>query len=77
AALMGLWRVLSLLLRSPQMMARHSRRRRRDKGWDAVTRGLLATGTGDVAAARQARTDAARLLPNEPLTRLLTAQTAQ
>ncbi|MBB6309381.1 heme biosynthesis protein HemY [Xanthobacter tagetidis] len=77
AALMGLWRVLSLLLRSPQMMARHSRRRRRDKGWDAVTRGLLAIGTGDVAAARQARTDAARLLPNEPLTRLLTAQTAQ
>ncbi|MFG1358909.1 heme biosynthesis protein HemY [Xanthobacter pseudotagetidis] len=77
AALMGLWRALSLLLRSPQMVARHSRRRRRDKGWDAVTRGLLAIGTGDVPAARQARADAVRLLPNEPLTRLLAAQTAQ
>ncbi|MEP9351513.1 heme biosynthesis HemY N-terminal domain-containing protein [Xanthobacter sp. KR7-225] len=77
ALMMALWRALSLLLRSPQMVARHSRRRRRDKGWEAVTRGLLAIGTGDAAAARLARADAARLLPNEPLTRLLAAQTAQ
>lgn len=72
-----LWRILSLLVRSPKIIAAFSRRRRREKGWNAVTRGLLAVGIGDNAAVRQARHDAARLLPNEPLTHLLTAQAAQ
>ncbi|WP_149576912.1 heme biosynthesis protein HemY [Xanthobacter oligotrophicus] len=72
-----LWRILSLLVRSPKIIAAFSRRRRREKGWNAVTRGLLAVGIGDNAAVRQARHDAARLLPHEPLTHLLTAQAAQ
>ncbi|MFG1376391.1 heme biosynthesis protein HemY [Xanthobacter autotrophicus] len=71
------WRILSLLVRSPAIIAAFSRRRRREKGWNAVTRGLLAVGIGDTAAVRQARHDAARLLPHEPLTHLLTAQAAQ
>lgn len=75
--LLLLWRLLSLLVRSPALIARFSRRRRREKGWKAVTRGLLAVGIGDNASVRQARMEAARLLPNEPLTHLLTAQAAQ
>lgn len=75
--LLLLWRLLSLLIRSPALIARFSRRRRREKGWNAVTRGLLAVGIGDNASVRQARAEAARLLPHEPLTHLLTAQAAQ
>lgn len=76
-AILLLLRLIGLLLGSPKMVAAFSRRRRREKGWHAVSRGLLAVGIGDNAAVRQARTDAARLLPNEPLTHLLTAQAAQ
>lgn len=72
-----IWRLLSLLLRSPRMIATFSRRRRREKGWNAVTRGLLAVGIGDTAAVRHARAEAVKLLPREPLTHLLTAQAAQ
>lgn len=75
--LLLLWRLLSLLIRSPKLIAAFSRRRKREKGWQAVSRGLLAVGIGDNAAVRQARHDAARLLPHEPLTHLLTAQAAQ
>lgn len=75
--LLLLWRLLSLLIRSPRLIAAFSRRRKREKGWQAVSRGLLAVGIGDNAAVRQARQEAARLLPHEPLTHLLTAQAAQ
>lgn len=75
--MMVLWRAFSLLVRSPQLISAFSTRRRKEKGWNAVTRGLLAIGTGDAAGARSARAEAARLLPDEPLTQLLSAQTAQ
>lgn len=72
-----LWRLLMMLLDIPGYISHLSRRRKREKGWEAVTRGLLAIGTGDGATARRARAEAVRLLPNEPLTHLLTAQEAQ
>ncbi|MFS8037840.1 heme biosynthesis protein HemY [Xanthobacter sp. AM11] len=75
--MLAVWRLLSLLLRSPKLIAAFSRRRRREKGWNAVTRGLLAVGIGDTAAVRHARAEAVKLLPREPLTHLLTAQAAQ
>lgn len=75
--LLLLWRLLSFLVRSPALVAAFSRRRRREKGWKAVTRGLLAVGIGDHAAVRHARAEAVKLLPHEPLTHLLTAQAAQ
>ncbi|MFG1346909.1 heme biosynthesis HemY N-terminal domain-containing protein [Xanthobacter autotrophicus DSM 431] len=75
--LLLLWRLLSFLVRSPALVAAFSRRRRREKGWKAVTRGLLAVGIGDHATVRHARAEAVKLLPHEPLTHLLTAQAAQ
>ncbi|MGE4372676.1 MAG: heme biosynthesis protein HemY [Xanthobacter sp.] len=75
--LLLLWRLLVLLLDIPTHLASFSRKRKREKGWKAVTRGLLAIGTGDGATARRARAEAVRLLPDEPLTHLLTAQEAQ
>ncbi len=71
------WWALSLLVRSPKLLAAFSRRRRREKGLAAVSRGLMAIGAGDADAARRARADAQRYLPNDPLTRLLAAQSAQ
>lgn len=71
------WRLISFIFSSPRLLARFSRRRRREKGWEAISRGLLAIGAGDAAAARRARDDAARYLPHEPLTHLLAAQSAQ
>ncbi|WP_029004049.1 heme biosynthesis protein HemY [Azorhizobium doebereinerae] len=76
-ALLVVWHLLSLLVRAPSLIAAFSRRRKREKGWAAVSRGLIAIGAGDVDAARRARADAQRHLPHEPLTRLLAAQAAQ
>ncbi len=77
AVLLVVWRLLALLLASPKLWARFSRRRRREKGLAAVSRGLMAIGAGDADAARRARADAQRYLPHDPLTRLLAAQSAQ
>lgn len=76
-ALLIVWHLGALLLRSPRMIATFSRRRRREKGWAAVSRGLVAIGSGDLEAARRARAEALRYLPKEPLTQLLAAQSAQ
>lgn len=72
-----LWRLLSFLLNTPQLISSFSSRRRREKGWNALTRGLLAVGVGDGTTLQKARAEAVRLLPNEPLTQLLSAQAAQ
>lgn len=77
AVLLLAWKALSLLFASPRLFVAFSRRRRREKGWSAISRGLTAIGAGDAAVARKARDDAARYLPHEPLTHLLAAQSAQ
>jgi HemY protein len=71
------WSILSLLLRSPRMMARALRDRRRSRASRAISRGLLAIAAGDPQAARKAAAEAERLAGDEPLTLLLTAQAAQ
>ncbi|GGF64342.1 membrane protein [Azorhizobium oxalatiphilum] len=76
-ALLVVWHLLSLLIRSPKLLVGFSRRRKREKGWAAVSRGLLAIGSGDIEAAKRARADAQKYLPREPLTQLLAAQSAQ
>ncbi|HSI39456.1 MAG TPA: heme biosynthesis HemY N-terminal domain-containing protein [Xanthobacteraceae bacterium] len=72
-----LWGLLRLLLRSPDIVALALRNRRRSKGWSAVSRGLVAVGSGDLTGARRAAADAQRLIGSEPLARLLAAQAAQ
>ena len=53
------------------------RERQRRKGYDAVSRGLIAIGAGDARAAARFADSAASSLPDEPLALLLRAQTAQ
>jgi HemY protein len=75
--IMLLWAFLRGLLRSPGQVSLFFRHRRAVKGYLALTRGLIAIGTGDLRLARKSADDAARLSPGDPLTLLLTAQSAQ
>ncbi len=76
-ALMFLWTVLSALVRSPFTVRRYVRRRRGERAYEAISRGLIAIGAGDLAAARKHAAEAKRIAPSEPLALLLDAQHAQ
>ena len=69
--------LIILLLRSPFMVRRHLRRRRGERAYEAISRGLIAVGAGDLAAARKHAAEAKRIAPSEPLALLLDAQHAQ
>ncbi len=77
ALLILLWAVLRYLFTRPAAIAAHLRERRRQQGYDALSRGLLAIGVGDRTLAQRYAGIAGRNLPREPLTALLRAQTAQ
>jgi HemY protein len=72
-----LWSILRAIVRAPDLFARKLRARRDERGYRAVSQGLVAVGSGDARAARKFTNDANRLAPGEPLTLLLTAQAAQ
>lgn len=72
-----LWNLALLLMRSPGLVGRFFRRRRRDRGYDALSKGMLALGVGDAASASRHGGEAAKLLGHEPAAALLLAQSAQ
>ncbi|WP_414472736.1 heme biosynthesis HemY N-terminal domain-containing protein [Microvirga sp. M2] len=76
-ALALLWAAVSTILRLPSRLTFASRARRRSRGYQAVSRGMVAVGAGDTIAARRYANEAERLLGHEPLTLLLKAQAAQ
>jgi HemY protein len=71
------WAVLRYLFTRPAAIAAYARERRKQQGYDALSRGLLAIGVGDRALAQRYAGIAGRSLPREPLTALLRAQAAQ
>ena len=71
------WAVVRGVIGLPDFLVRGSRERRRAKGFTALSRGMVAVGSGDPLAARRHAGDAERLLGTEPLTLLLKAQAAQ
>jgi HemY protein len=77
ALLLFLWTVLRGIINAPDLFALFLRNRRGAKGYQAISRGLIAIGSGDAHAARKHANDARRLVPGEPLALLLSAQTAQ
>ena len=77
AALMFVWWLVVTIVRSPSRVANRVKARRLRKGHHAITRGLIAIGSGDVEAAARHAAEAKRLVSNEPLTLLLGAQSAQ
>jgi HemY protein len=71
------WSILRAILRAPDLVSRYLRIRRGERGYRAVSQGLIAVGSGDARAAKKFTADAVRIAPREPLTLLLSAQTAQ
>ena len=65
------------ILRSPFMLRRHLHHRRGERAYEAISRGLIAVGAGDLAAARKHAAEVKRIAPAEPLALLLSAQAAQ
>ncbi len=77
AALVLAWAVLAMLISLPWRLREGSIGRRREKGYKALSRGIIAVGAGDSTAARKAAQEAERHLPGEPLAQYLKAQAAQ
>jgi HemY protein len=71
------WNVARHLWKSPATVGQLITRRRERRGLDAISEGMIAIGSGDRRLATQAALLARKSLPNEPLTHLLRAQTAQ
>ena len=71
------WAVLRFIFRIPSLVSLASRARKREKGFLALSRGMIAVGAGDARAAAKHASEANRLLAHEPMTKLLKAQSAQ
>lgn len=74
---MLIWSVLRFVFGLPTAFSFASRSRRRARGFEAVSRGMVAIGAGDPVAAGRYAGDAHRYAPDEALTLLLEAQAAQ
>lgn len=76
AAVMITWWLIKNIWNSPATVSRYFRVRRRDRGYQALSTGLIAAGAGDADAARKMHSQTAKLLSagQEPLIHLLEAQ---
>ncbi|WP_349436194.1 heme biosynthesis protein HemY [Pararhizobium sp. A13] len=77
AVLIAIWLIRVVWL-SPHSISRYFRARKRDRGYQALSTGLIAAGAGDSALARKMTVRTRGLLSSdqEPLIHLLEAQTA-
>ncbi|HRX36864.1 MAG TPA: heme biosynthesis HemY N-terminal domain-containing protein, partial [Aestuariivirga sp.] len=79
-AVIALWFVWSLfrkLWHSPQTVSRYWQFRKNRKGYESLSRGIIAAGAGDAAAASKHAAIAGNSLMDEPLVNVLAAQAAQ
>src|SRR5690606_16485512 len=76
AAAMIAWWLVKAIWNSPYTVARYFRVRKRDRGYQALSTGMIAAGAGDGELARKMNKQAARLIraESEPLLHLLDAQ---
>ena len=74
--LMLVWSLLRLIFGLPSFMILASRQRRREKGYAALSRGLIAAGAGDAQGASRASAQASKHLKDDPLALFLRAQAA-
>ncbi len=79
AGLVVLWlavRIVRMVFMAPGAAVDYFRLRRKRKGLEELSSGLVALLAGDAASARRAANRAARLTPDEPVARLLEARAA-
>jgi len=74
---MIIWSLLRFAFGLPPALSVANRARRREKGYAALSRGIIAVGTGDVRLASKAAAEVQKHLPGEPLALLLKAEAAQ
>lgn len=76
AATMLTWWIVKGIWRSPYLVSRYFRVRRRDRGYQALSTGMIAAGAGDAGLARAKKKEAMKLISadQEPLIHLLDAQ---
>lgn len=76
AAVMVVWWLLKALWNSPHAVSRYFRARRRDRGYQALSTGMIAAGAGDAGLAKRKNAEAMKLIraDQEPLIHLLEAQ---
>ena len=71
------WSLIRFVFTLPKAMSVAAHVRRRNRGYEALSRGLIAVGSGDARAARREAAEAGRLIRHDPMTLLLRAQAAQ
>ena len=76
-AILVTWSLVRRLLIAPRTIANRLRTRRREKGIDALNKGLVAVSGGDAAQARKYAIVAKRNMGDEPMAKALHAQAAQ
>ncbi|MCX5514138.1 heme biosynthesis protein HemY [Kaistia algarum] len=69
--------LLTTILRAPRIFGDWMSGRRRDRGFRALSRGMVAVGSGDVKRAKRYSIESRKILGSEPMTLLLAAQSAQ
>jgi HemY protein len=77
AAIAFLGAIVRAVVQAPRMLDAFFVNRRRDRGYRALSTGMIAVGAGDIGTARRAARESAGLLAGEPLALLLSAQAAQ
>lgn len=77
AGIILFWSLVKLIMSGPQAFTDFLSIRRERSGYNALSSGMLAVGSGNVKLAAKHAAQANKLLNNEPLTLLLKAQTAQ
>jgi len=75
AVLLFIWGIFRGVIGFPSFLSQYFSSRRRDRGYQALSKGLIAAGTGDKDLARRLSKESGKLLKNEPLVELLDAQT--
>ena len=71
------WSMFRRLWNSPQSVGQYWQFRRNRRGYDSLSRGIIAAGAGDSAAAAKHAAIAGNALADEPLVNVLAAQAAQ
>ncbi len=76
-ALLFLWNLLRQVWRSPRATREFWRFRKHRKGYEALSKGIIAAGAGDALSAARHAATAGNALSDEPLVNVLAAQAAQ
>ena len=71
------WSMFRRLWNSPQAVGQFWQFRKNRKGYDSLSRGIIAAGAGDATAAAKHAAIAGNALRDEPLVNVLAAQAAQ